>query len=519
MKRLVYILCFATALVTGLTGCGQKEKEEPVKIVDLRYRANDSYNLTATGAQAFTILVVSSDPWTITSDHPDWCIISEEEGAASDAELVHTGKAEVTTVRVQYYDNVDLDDRVDKITIKSDYWVGKVITVTQKGCAFLTIPEADMDLSVVKAGGDYVIHINSNQDWGSKVTDGSWLSIKEGATGNGTGNVVVAAEVNTTELRYGEVTVYDRHDAAVAAILFTQDGVQLVPAGEELRAGYDQLTGELEITANTKWTVSKASENDDWFDILTTEGEGSGVIKLSFTQNDGDGLRTADILVKNVVSNPEDFQVEKTIVVKQAYRIDPVRTILTTEELENWSKPNTDWPQAAVYTKDLGTTFYARGRINRSMAFGTYTFRWSHFVDDPEAGAPQVRHWFCFNESLEIKSYLRPGDGKVSYEFNTAGDGNKPTVDSFYDVDWTQPVDFTIKFEPSGAEHCHVSFLVNGKPAGSFDSSATFMRTVKWGSSINMYIGVDTAKGSAAKTTAASAVCEWIEYTPSMNWD
>ncbi|MBR6881770.1 MAG: BACON domain-containing protein, partial [Bacteroidales bacterium] len=81
-KQITLLLCLASAaLVTGLTGCRQKE-EEPVKVVDLRYRAQDSYDLPASGAKAFTILVASTDPWTVTSEHPDWCIISEEEGAA-----------------------------------------------------------------------------------------------------------------------------------------------------------------------------------------------------------------------------------------------------------------------------------------------------------------------------------------------------------------------------------------------------------------------------------------------------
>ena len=176
MKKIFLLFCCAAALVTGLTtGCKPKE-EQPEKIVDLRYRAQDAYDLPATGAQAFTILVASTDPWTVTSEHPDWCIISEEEGDASDPDDVHVGKAEATVIRVQYYDNTFLDDREDKITIKSDYWTGKVITVRQKGSAFLTVTEEDLDQEVTKAGGDHFIHIKSNQDWSAKVTDGDWVS-------------------------------------------------------------------------------------------------------------------------------------------------------------------------------------------------------------------------------------------------------------------------------------------------------------------------------------------------------
>lgn len=507
MKKIVYIFCAAAVLLGALQGC-QKKAEEAVKTVDLRYRANDSYDLPATGAQSFTILVASTDPWTVTSDHPDWCIISEEEGEASDPELVHTGKAAPTTIRVQYYDNTFLDDRTDKITIQSDYWVGKVITVNQKGIAFLTIPESDLDLSVEKAGGNYYIHINSNQPWSARVTDGDWISITDGASGEGVGTVTVTAQDNVAELRYAEVTVYDRHEVASAKILFTQDGVQLVPAVTEVRAGFDQLSSELEITSNTDWVVVKASESDDWFTLENASGKGSGTVKIHFTQNNDEGLRKAEVIVKNVVANPEDFQVEKTIVVKQAYKIEPVRVVVDNDELSLWKS---DWANVPTYAKGVGTTFVGKARLNRSMAFGSYTFRWSNFVTDPELGGPRIRHWFCFNESCELKADIRPADVKVSFDFNAAGDGNKPSLNSYTAIDdWTQPIELTIKFDPSGAEHCHVTYLVNGVEAGSFDTAPDLLRSVTWNAGINMYFGVDVA---------GSALCEWYEYTAPMNWD
>ena len=507
MKKIVYIFCAAAVLLGVPQGC-QKKAEEAVKTVDLRYRANDSYDLPATGAQSFTILVASTDPWTVTSEHPDWCIISEEEGEASDPELVHTGKAAPTTIRVQYYDNTFLDDRTDKITIQSDYWVGKVITVNQKGIAFLTIPESDLDLSVEKAGGNYYIHINSNQPWSARVTDGDWISITDGASGEGVGTVTVTALDNVAELRYAEVTVYDRHEVASAKILFTQDGVQLVPAVTEVRAGFDQLSSELEITSNTDWVVVKASESDDWFTLENASGTGNGTVKINFTQNNDEGLRKAEVIVKNVVANPEDFQVEKTIVVKQAYKIEPVRVVVDNDELSLWKS---DWANAPTYAKGVGTTFVGKARLNRSMAFGSYTFRWSNFVTDPELGGPRIRHWFCFAESCELKADIRPADTKVSFDFNAAGDGNKPSLNSYTAIDdWTQPIELTIKFDPSGAEHCHVTYLVNGVEAGSFDTAPDLLRSVTWNAGINMYFGVDTA---------GSALCEWYEYTAPMNWD
>jgi len=507
MKKLVYILA-AAALLGGLAGCTQKE-QETIKAVDLRYRAEDEYNLDAKGAKAFTIVVTSSAPWAVTSAHPDWCIISDETGEASPLEDVHVGKGAKTYVRVQYYDNTDLDDRTDKITISSDYWVGKVITVNQKGIAYLEVPTEELEQPVAKAGGAITFHVNSNQNWSAEVTEGHWLSILEGASGAGDGTVTVMAEENASELRYAKVTVYDRHKVAMATVHFTQDGVQLVPAASEIRAGYDQLSASVDITANAKWQVVKGADEPDWFTIDTPTGEGNGTIRLTLTQNDGTSIRKSSILVRNVSTNPEDPVIEKEIQVKQAYKVEPKRYILNDDEI---AKFDLEWANAPVYTKDVGTLFQAQGRLhNGSMPFGTYTFRWSNFTPDP-AGAEglRVRHWFCFPESAELKFDIRPVDGKISFDFNVAGDGNKPSIDAYTAVDFTKPIEITYKFDPSGAEYCKVTYLVNGVEVASFETSDKLLRSVKWGQSINMYFGADKS---------GSAVCEWYEYTAPLDWD
>jgi hypothetical protein len=145
------------------------------------------------------------------------------------------------------------------------------------------------------------------------------------------------------------------------------------------------------------------------------------------------------------------------------------------------------------------------------MPFGTYTFRWSNFTADP-AGAEglRCRHWFCFPESCELKFDIRPVDGKISFDFNVAGDGNKPSIDAYTNVDFTQPIEITYKFDPSGSEYCKVTYLVNGVVAGTFETSEKLLRSVKWGQSVNMYFGADKS---------GSAILEWYEYTAPLDWD
>ena len=508
MNKRVYIIIAAAALLGGLAGCAQKE-QETVQAVDLRYRAESEYSLAASGAKAFTIVVTSSAPWTVTSAHPDWCIISDEEGEASPADSVHVGRGTKSYVRVQYYDNTGLDDRVDQISIASDYWVGKIITVYQKGTAFLTVPEEEKEQPVTKAGGRISFHVMSNQNWSADVTEGKWISVAEGATGNGNGTVTVLAEENASELRYAKVTVYDRNKVAMAVVKFTQDGVQLVPAAEEIRASYDQATATVDITANAKWQVVKGADNADWFSIDTPTGEGNGTIRVSLTQNNGDAIRKSSILVRNVTTDPDDPVIEKEVVIKQAYKVTPVRYIMNEDEIAKWTS---DWTNAPVYDKNMGgALFAAKCRLNNSMPFGTYTFRWSNFTPDP-AGSEglRCRHWFCFDEGAELKFDIRPVDGKISFDFNAAGDGNKPSIDAYTAVDFTKPIEITYKFDPSGSEYCKVTYLVNGVEAGTFESSEKLMRSVKWGSSINMYFGADKS---------GSAICEWYEYTAPLNWD
>ena len=512
MKRILYILCAAAALLSGLWSCRQEKDDTVIDQVELRYRVEDRYDLPATGAKPFNIQVVSSHPWVIESEHPTWCMISEEDGTASDAQTVHEGKAEPTLVRVQYYDNTLLDDRVDHLRIYCpDGGVSKKVTVTQKGNAFLIVPEEELEWSVERAGGDLSIHIDSNQPWSSRILSGDdWLGFEGVSSGEGESVLVFKAEPNSAEERYAEAAVYDRNQVKCATLLFTQDGVRLIPEALELRAGFDQLSAELSVSSNTKWTVTKASESDTWFTIETPTGENDGKIILSLTKNTGEDLNKAEIYLRNVVESEGDYQAEKVIVVKQGYEIVPQRVMLNSSELGDWSS---DWANKPVYVDGQGVKFTAKSRVSRSMPFGNYTFRWSNYEGDATLENPlRIRHWFCFDEELEIKADIRPYENKVSFSFNKAKDGNTPSFNSFTDADFTQPVEFTIKFDPSGAEHCHVTILVNGKEAGSFDSAPDFMRTVTWNTGFRIYIGADN-EGSG------SAICEWYEYTAPMNWD
>ena len=500
MKRLLTIILAAAALLPGLWSCSDKDEKEVLDTVELRYRVADSYNLDAVSPKAFSIVVTSTKPWTITSTHPDWCIITQEDGAASDPDKVRYGQGDKTTVRVQYYDNTELDDRTDYIEIRSDFWFGKKVTVTQKGIAYLEVPEEDMELDIEKDGGELAIHVNSNQNWSAAITSGDWISIKEGATGSLDGVVKLLAEENSGEKRYATAEVRDRHNVLMATINITQDGVQLDPATLEIRAGYDQLAADLDIVSNGKWEAVKDNANDDWYTIENPANTGNATLHITLTENKGEQLRTAGIIIKTVAANEGDFVVQRNVVLKQAYKITPQKVMFNNDEMGKWKSDKTNTP---VYQAGVGVLFPGYARLNNgSMPFGTYTFHWSNITADA-----RVRLWFCYSDAEEIKYDIKAASAATSVSVNK-GSGGSPDLTNT-SVDISKPVDMTYKFDPSGDKYCKVTFLLNGVEFCSFNSSASIMPAVTWGSSINMYLGCETG----------SAILEWYEYTPPMNWD
>ena len=138
------------------------------------------------------------------------------------------GSHELYDVQITYTPNTSLDDRTDTVTIKSDYWIGKEVSIIQKGIAYLTLENAD-DLLLEKEETTYSFNVKSNQNWSAAVTEGDeWLSIQSGENGTLDGMVTLKALENKGEQRSGIVVIYDRHGKEVAT-LNVQKGVSALP--------------------------------------------------------------------------------------------------------------------------------------------------------------------------------------------------------------------------------------------------------------------------------------------------
>lgn len=479
-----------------------------MKWVDLRYRAEDSYSLPWNSPEAFSFKVKSTDPWTVRSYNPDWCSITPAEGEGNPV----INEAQTYTVTVQYKDNAQLDDRIDTLEIKSDYWVGKLITVYQKGNAYLDVKDEEQSLEIGEEGGALEFAVSANQDWSAVVIEGTdWLTITSGATGSLDGKVALSTVENTGEKRYGAVSVLDRHGVERAVVKVTQNGVQLDPATMEIRAAHDQGVYELTVVSNAAWKAEKTDEKAMWLDIENPENNGEAVLRITMNNNEGNSIKKTTIKL-TTIAEPGQPVVVREVVVKQAYVQIPERMIFNAAELANWTADKGVDP---VYLGAEGTLFQATtsgsvyARLYRSgMPMGTHTFRWHTFSADA-----RVRLWWTFGNNNEIKYNLRgSGDGTGYTEISTSPSGPDSDFVNVEGVDMTVPHEMTVKFTPSEINegYCHVQFILDGVEFQSFDTNdSSAVPECTWQKTIGMYFGCYTG----------SAVCEWYDYTEPFSWD
>lgn len=478
-----------------------------MKWVDLRYRAEDSYSLPWESPEAFSFLVKSTDPWTVRSYNPEWCTITPAEGEGNPVIV----DAETYTVTVQYKDNAQLDDRVDTLEIKSDYWVGKLITVYQKGNAYLDVKDEEQNLEIAKTGGELTFDVSANQDWSAKVIEGSdWLAIKSGATGSLDGSVILTVGENTGEKRYGAVSVLDRHGVERVVVKVIEDGVQLDPATFEVRAAYNQGVYELNVVSNASWKAEKTDDKAQWFTIENPENTGEAVLRIAMNDNGGNSLRKTSIRIETI-AEPGEPVVTREVVLKQAYLQIPQRTIFDDSEMSYWRPDKGVNP---VYLGEQGTYFEATtsgsvyARLYRSdMPMGTHTYRWHSFSADA-----RVRLWWTFGNNNEIKYNLRGnGDGTGYTEISTSPSGPDSDFVNVEGVDMTVPHEMTVKFTPSEINegYCHVQFILDGVEFQSFDTGDGAVMECTWMKEIGIYFGCYTG----------NAICEWYDYTEPFSWD
>lgn len=404
-KNIVTSLSAISIMAAAFVGCDDEQAE---KWVDLRYRVEDAYLVEAKDPKPITFQVKSTDKWEVFGKY-DWHTITPNAGEPGEA----------YDVTVQCKENTDLDDRIDTISIKSDYWTGKTFVLTQKGIAYL---DFDVDYGVQEGelqqisefGGTAVIKVLANQKWTAKVTEGdAWLSIEGSSEGELDGAITVSATPNAGEMRTGKITVYDRHGKPVQEVSCVQGGKQLdaqIPENGVWFQLYEEAQQlRIHVESNAEWTVRKENEADEtWYDFEKTTFSGSDDIVVNLTENEGSRVRTG-VIILSTKAEAGATPVVKYVKFKQANPQIPVVT-------------------ESNKTLASGESFYGPG----SLMPGRYNFYFKPFT-----GA-DINLFFIWNGSTpyaELRWHVIGGKTKLS---TTPWSSNVHNDMASKDVDATQ---------------------------------------------------------------------------------
>lgn len=470
-KTAVWVIIFFTSLITAQLFQSCSDKDEAIKSVDLRYRVEDSYLVQAKNPESISFLVKSTDVWEVFGKE-DWYTISPSNGQPD----------EKVTVTITCKENINLDDRIDTIHIKSDYWIGKKFTLLQKGIAYLNIEGVD---TIPQTGDVQTFDVLSNQNWTAEVTNGAvWLTIVSGESGEKDGVISVKASANSGEQRTGIVTIYDRYGKIAQEVECTQSGVLLSPAipeNEKWFAIYEaaqQLV--IPVDANAKWTVSKENEiDDDWFTFEKTSFDGTDEIVLNVSEHTGSSVRTA-IIVLTTEATEGATALVKTVKIKQANpKVPEVKNVNVTVS-GNYYGPGQLMPgRYNFYYEPFTATEVNLFFIWNSNPYAELRF---HIKDKKTALSTTPWSSDVFGENSNLKFDVDVTKPNVlSFEIQEVADENNPDISWIY-TEWILN-DVVIAHATSNGKNNNTGFEDTWKlPFESIAAGGNFLIQAKGGS-------------------------------------
>ena len=482
-SMLCCVMSALTLLSFSMSSC--RTEEEPFNWVDLRYKVEDEYNLPCKGAEPIKFQVKSTDPWIVYSQHEkeNWCTITPSSG--DDPECIYD-------VEVLYADNTELDDRVDTLIIQSDYWIGKWVTVKQKGTAYLKYGEYEPFILPRLSSEPYEYKVLSNQSWTAEVTEGkNWLKISDPASGKNDGTFTVTATDNNGEMRKAVITLFDRHGQPQATTECVQDGVQLELDNNLFKTDYSVKDLTVKVKSNTEWTAELEDPATTWLTIAEKQFENDADLVMSLSENNTKEHREAVVIVRTT-DRDGAFVVEYKVTVKQAYKPYPVRYEFTEENFPE-GNGTTGWsfkPGVELIGGDCVATY--TGAVTQMFKYQNPHARYKFKIKAMDAGS-RSGLWFKA-KAVEFRYFLNAETKKIEISNNKKVGGNK-------NIDFNPDADHELEFEyqkGSASSKCKVLYYFDGK----------LIHTVKdapdpWNSTITLYIGSQKGK----------VVYDWMEVT------
>ncbi len=162
--------------------------------------------------------------------------------------------------------------------------------VASTGAATLSVLPGNQNVS--SGAGSVVFNVTSNSSWAA-TSSALWCTVTPSGTGNGTLTTTYSANLSVTQ-RIASITVtvagipsqiVTLTQAGAAATLSVSPGNQNV--------GYTSGTTLFSVSSNTNWTAI----SDQTWCTVTASGNGDGTVTASFSENQTNAVRVANITV------------------------------------------------------------------------------------------------------------------------------------------------------------------------------------------------------------------------------
>lgn len=463
------------------------QDDESQKWVDLRYKAEDVYRLEATNPVPIRLQVKSTDPWSVYSQHDDWCTVTPSEGPSG----------ETVDVEIRYADNTDLDDRVDTLIIRSDYWIGKWIRVEQKGIAYLDLEGAD-GIELPKEGGSDDFRIRTNQNWTVRPAENaSWLTLSSNPDGSGDATIAFSADENRGERRYADLMICDRHGQTAHVVTVVQVGVQLDPGETLVKTDHTAKTYGIDIVANTSWTVECEEAETDWLSLVKSSFDGTDRLEITIGENTTPSIRNATLVLRTNAFEG-GIRIEKRIVLRQANSIASEHYEFNSEEQGKWQVN-----QGTASFADGDVTFSPGRLLRMGMLTGNYNIRiasWS------TAAVSQL--FFCNDDfNFEVRWWLNAAKGTT--EISVRNEGTR-SVHTNIEFDPSVPHEIGLRMSETADGYTRFEWVLDGEVFNAYTANGSDggKYAMKFGSKYNVFLGC----------SAGTVTYDWWEYTMPYEW-
>ncbi len=291
MKKIIYRLSAALAILLSVAGCTedqtQKEKKIPYITVD------EMFLNAGPDAATFTVNITANIPWTIKSSS-DWCSASPAAGL---------GDETTQAVTISVKENSEYDDRSAVLSVEGEGATAEEITVTQKKQGALIVTPTAYE---IPAQGDTIeVEIVSNLNYKIVLPSGvDWIKEIEGSRALDTQVKTYAIAANdtygprSTVIRVNEVSAGAAKSESIQITQAQNSAVILSTPTFEVGAEGGDI--QVKVKSNIEYTTEILC---DW--IVSTDSRALTEKKLGFKvlANEDFDAREGKIVIVNDICN------------------------------------------------------------------------------------------------------------------------------------------------------------------------------------------------------------------------